>query len=66
MSFSLSFSSSILKVCSKRVQKVKMVLNSSMKRKVRTKNSEEVGDRESGEGKIFAYPAGQVQKGEGD
>ena len=37
-----------------------------MKRKVRTKNSEEVGDRESGEGRIFAYPAGQVQKGEGE
>ena len=64
MSFSLSFSSSNLKVSSKRVQKVKMVLNSSVKRNVSTKNIEEVGDREGG-GKDICMAAGQVQKGEG-
>ena len=47
------FSSSSLKVSSKRVQKVKMVLNSSVKRNVSTKNSEEVEDRERGEGRII-------------
>ena len=64
MSFSLSFSSSNLKVCSKRVQKVKMVLNSSVKRNVSTKNIEEVGDREGGREGYLHMPAGQVQKGE--
>ena len=64
MSFSLSFSSSNLKVSSKRVQKVKMVLNSSVKRNVSTKNIEEVGNREGG-GKDICMAAGQVQKGEG-
>ena len=47
------FSSSSLKVSSKRVQKVKMVLNSSVKRNVSRKNSEEVEDRERGEGRII-------------
>ena len=32
-----------------------MVLKSSVKRNVSTKNREEVGDRERGEGRIFAY-----------
>ena len=62
MSFSLSFSSSNLKVCRKRVQKVKVVLNSSVKRNVSTKNIEEVGDRERGEGRIFAYVSGAGAK----
>ena len=65
ISFSLSFSSSNLKVSSKRVQKVKMVLNSSVKRNVSTKNIEEVGDREGGREVYLHMPAGQVQKGEG-
>ena len=58
----MSFSSSNLKFCSKRVQKVKMVLNSSVKRNVSTKNSEEVEDRERGEGRIFAYARGAGSK----
>ena len=62
ISFSLPFSSSNLKVCSKRVQKVKMVLNSSVKRNVSTKNIEEVGDRERREGRIFAYASGAGAK----
>ena len=58
----ISFSSSNLMVCSKRGQKVKMVLNSSVKRNVSTKNIEEEGDRESGEGRIFAYASGAGAK----
>ena len=61
----MSFSSSNLKVCSKRVQKVKMVLNSSVKRNVSTKNIEEVEDRERGEGRIFAWQRGRCKKGRG-
>ena len=64
MSFSLSFSSSNLKVSSKRVQKVKMVLNSSVKRNVSTKNIEEVGDREGGrEGYLHGSGAGAKRGG---
>ena len=69
MSFSLSFSSSNVKVSSKRVQKVKMVLNSSVKRNVSTKNSEEVEDRERGEGRIIMQVCicqwGRCKKGRG-
>ena len=66
MSFSLSLSSSNVKVSSKRVQKVKMVLNSSVKRNVSTKNSEEVGDRERGGGKdICICQRGRCKKGRG-
>ena len=46
-----------------------MVLNSSVKRNVSTKNIEEVGDRERGEGRIFAYASGAGAKrggGEGE
>ena len=45
-----------------------MVLNSSVKKNVSTKNREEVGDREGGGGKegYLHMPPGQVQKGEGD
>ena len=50
ISFSLSFSSSNLKVSSKRVQKVKMVLNSSVTRNVSMKKSEEVGIERGGRG----------------
>ena len=50
ISFSLSFSSSNLKVSSKRVQKVKMVLNSSVTRNVSMKISEEVGIERGGRG----------------
>ena len=39
-----------------------MVLNSSVKRNVSTKNREEVGDRERGEGRIFAYATGAGAK----
>ena len=39
-----------------------MVLNSSVKRNVSTKNREEVGDRERGEGRIFAYASGAGAK----
>ena len=39
-----------------------MVLNSSVKRNVSTKNREEVGDREGGEGRIFAYATGAGAK----
>ena len=39
-----------------------MVLNSSLKRNVSTKNREEVGDRERGEGRIFAYATGAGAK----
>ena len=43
-----------------------MVLNSSVKRNVSTKNREEVGDRETGEGRIFAYATrGRCKKGRG-
>ena len=50
ISFSLPFSSSNLKVSRKRVQKVKMVLNSSVTRNVSRKNSEEVGIERGGRG----------------
>ena len=66
MSFSLSFSSSNLKVSSKRVQKVKMVLNSSVKRNVSTKNRRRRGIERGGREGYLHMPAGQVQKGEGD
>ena len=39
-----------------------MVLNSSVKRNVSTKNREEVGDRERGRGRIFAYATGAGAK----
>ena len=39
-----------------------MVLNSSLKRNVSTKNREEVGDRERGEERIFAYATGAGAK----
>ena len=41
-----------------------MVLNSSVKKNVSTKNREEVGDREGGggEGRIFAYATGAGAK----
>ena len=66
MSFSLSFSSSNLKVSSKRVQKVKMVLNSSVKRNVSTKNISRRWGIERGGREVYLHmPSGQVQKGEG-
>ena len=44
-----------------------MVLNSSVKKNVSTKNREEVGDREGGGKEGYLHmPPGQVQKGEGD